>query len=749
MRRASFARRAAFAATASVSLVLLFLPNSANATRTWDGGGANANWQTAANWDGPDLLPIPGTDDLHFAGTVKTTTNNDFPAPAAFSAITFDAAAGPFTLGGNAITLGGNITNSSSNLQTVNLGLILGSTAVPVFNSGPSGLSLTGGITGAAAAGAMQEVLLQGNNGKISGALSSGATANAGIRFRVDNTATADTDSWTLGSTSTSTLGGQLFVTRGTMNFGVTGDANNAPNMTITRVTGGNTGEFITIGNSATGTGTFNMNNGSLTLNDGQNNTGTTSVRLALENTAAATGNSGTAVWNQTGGTVTLQGFNLGTSPGVFGANQSGSTTSFNITGGLLDSGTSAFMVATRGVGSLTIGGTGIVRNTGVGANVSNAPLGITINDDRQAAGNLASVGTLTLNAGGTLEAGNVRMTANRGGQAVSSVLNFNGGTLRALVADNPTFLSLFTTGTTTNDTGTVNVQSGGAIIDTNGFKIGVTTPLLHDTTSGAPAVDGGLTKNGAGTLTRTGADTYTGPTVVNAGTMLVNGTHSGAGAYSVKSGATLGGTGTITFRSNSDFGTAITVPSGGILAPGASIGTLTLDGSGTSGAVLSLAAGALLNFELNNAQLADKLALVNGATGDILFNAGGTASTSTTFSFSDLSTPAGTLGPGKYTLFSSDVANGAAYSGLTVNAGGTITGGLTISPSFLTSYPGASLQLNNGVATRSDIVLNVVPEPSSLWLSAVGLFGLGLFTWRFRSYPANCQLLGISKAPS
>jgi autotransporter-associated beta strand protein len=304
------------------------------------------------------------------------------------------------------------------------------------------------------------------------------------------------------------------------------------------------------------------------------------------------------------------------------------------------------------------------------------------------------------------------------------------------LVADNPTFLSLFTTGTTTNDTGTVNVQSGGAIVDTNGFKIGITTPLLHDTTAGAPTVDGGLTKNGAGTLTRTGADTYTGPTIVNAGSMLVNGTHTGAGTYSVKSGATLGGTGTITFRANSDAGTAITVAAGGSVAPGASIGTLTLDGSGTSGSLLSLAAGSSLNFELNNPLLADKIALVNGATGDIVFNAGGTPSTSTALSFTDLSTPVGTLGGGKYTLFSSDVANGAAFAGLTVNAGGTITAGLTIAPAFLAAYPGASLQLNNGIATRSDIVLNVVPEPSAmvLLIAGIGLVSVAMGRKRVRT---------------
>ena len=303
MRCAFHAGRAAVLAAA---VVALFLPHRAfAATRTWDGGGANANWQTPANWDGPDLLPVPGTDDLHFAGTAKTTTNNDFAAPAVFNSITFDAGAGAFVLGGNAITLGGNITNSSTNGQTVNLGLNLGVGAVPIFNSGAAGLSLTGGVTGAAATGASQEVLLQGNNGKIGGVLSSGVNTNAGIRFRVDNTATADTDSWSFTGNSVSTFGGQLFVTRGTMTFGVTGDANNAPNVTINRVSGGNSGEFMTVGNSATGTGTFNMNNG--TLNDGQNNTGTTSIRLALENTAVATGNGGSANWNQTGGTVTCK----------------------------------------------------------------------------------------------------------------------------------------------------------------------------------------------------------------------------------------------------------------------------------------------------------------------------------------------------------------------------------------------------------------------------------------------------------
>src|SRR5262249_1357531 len=132
--------------------------------------------------------------------------------------------------------------------------------------------------------------------------------------------------------------------------------------------------------------------------------------------------------------------------------------------------------------------------------------------------------------------------------------------------------------------------------------------------------------------------------------------------------------------------GATISAASGGIVAPGASIGTLTLDGSGTTVTVLSLANGAIVTDELNNPLSADQIKLVNGAAGDIAFNAGGSGSTSTVINFSDLSS--GSLAAGQYVLFSSDVAGGAAYSGLTLAGDGvTITGGLTIG-SGLGSYP-------------------------------------------------------------
>ncbi|QCI67761.1 autotransporter domain-containing protein [Phreatobacter stygius] len=79
----------------------------------------------------------------------------------------------------------------------------------------------------------------------------------------------------------------------------------------------------------------------------------------------------------------------------------------------------------------------------------------------------------------------------------------------------------------------------------------------------------GSLVKVGTGTLTLSGANTYTGPTIVEAGTLTVNG--SLVSAVTVNAGAWLSGVGTIGALDLS-----------GNLAPGNSIGTMTVAGNAT-----------------------------------------------------------------------------------------------------------------------------------------------------------------------
>ena len=102
------------------------------------------------------------------------------------------------------------------------------------------------------------------------------------------------------------------------------------------------------------------------------------------------------------------------------------------------------------------------------------------------------------------------------------SQFNFAGGTLRAMASS-----TAFMQGLTT-----ANVLSGGAIIDSAGFDISISQPLLDG------GGGGGLTKLGGGTLLLNGANTYTGSTVVDNGTLGGIGTINGP--VTINSGAAL-----------------------------------------------------------------------------------------------------------------------------------------------------------------------------------------------------------------
>src|SRR4051794_27397431 len=95
--------RALLAATV-VSVGVLNAWNFASAAPvTWDGGGANDLFTTPLNW-AADVTPAP-LDSLTFAGATRLTPSNNFAAGTAFGGITFDASAGAFTIGGNALAL--------------------------------------------------------------------------------------------------------------------------------------------------------------------------------------------------------------------------------------------------------------------------------------------------------------------------------------------------------------------------------------------------------------------------------------------------------------------------------------------------------------------------------------------------------------------------------------------------------------------------------------------------------------------
>lgn len=115
-----------------------------------------------------------------------------------------------------------------------------------------------------------------------------------------------------------------------------------------------------------------------------------------------------------------------------------------------------------------------------------------------------------------------------------------------------------------------MRLSSGGAAVGGNGAS---------STFEGFFTGGNGLTKQGAGTLILSGANTLTGPIAVNAGKLQLDGNNSAAsGVLTVSSNATLGGSGSV--------GGAATIQAGGILSPGASIGTLTFNNALSLGGV-------------------------------------------------------------------------------------------------------------------------------------------------------------------
>ena len=109
--------------------ILFFTFHTQAAVRTWDGGGADNNWQTAANWVG-DVAPS-ANDDLVFPTTAaQYVTNNNFFLFTTFNSITIEG--GSYTIGGNPLRLTGGLTVGGGT-QAINTAVTLG--AAQTFNA--------------------------------------------------------------------------------------------------------------------------------------------------------------------------------------------------------------------------------------------------------------------------------------------------------------------------------------------------------------------------------------------------------------------------------------------------------------------------------------------------------------------------------------------------------------------------------------------------------------------------------------
>lgn len=387
-----------------------------------------------------------------------------------------------------------------------------------------------------------------------------------------------------------------------------------------TRWTGGipnAVGASATLGSIITSSRTITVNAsvtvGSLTINDNNNYTlsrtaGTGTNLLTFD--AAGAGPATITVANSGAPTISTSGDRLRVNLA--------DNTVVNHTG------TGVFTISTivQGAGSLTRNGTGTMLLSG--ANTFSGGLIVNSGTTRFGNNTAAGTGTLTLN-GGAIEASTAPRT-------LANAVTVGGGF---------------------SVVGTRALTLGGAM-DLGGSQRTVTTTNTALTTfSGVVSGAGGLAKSGAGILTLSGANTYTGATAVNAGILR-------AGAAGTAFGT----------------GSAITLAN----AAGASLDLAgfntaigSLAGGGASGGNVTLGAGTLTTGT-NNAST---------SYGGIISGSGGIVKTGTgTQTLTGANTYSGTTTVGSGILTAQNAAAlGTTAGGTVVSSGGSLglAGGITI----------------------------------------------------------------------
>lgn len=524
---------------------------------------------------------------------------------------------------------------------------------------------------------------------------------------------------------------------------------------------------------SASGGGTLTVDTNGYTItvgHDSGNNsliTHTSGVTKTGAGTLVLSGTiSGSLTINQ--GEVTTLGFNTGSSANI--GNSTLTTSSFNssISGGVSINSGGIFKAGaaftSSGSGSITlsaadstfdtngfdvtfgnlISGTGTLNKTGSGT--------LTLSNSSHSGGTTLSAGTLALGGSGALGSsgtlsfggGTLKFTANNttdysarfstaAGQAyafdnngqnvtLGTGLTSSGGTLTKSGTGTLTLSGTNTySGTTTVSAGTLQIGNGGTSGSVAGDITNNATVAFNRsdalTYSGVISGSGAVTKSGAGTLTLSGTNTYNGATTLSAGTLKLSG--SAANSAFTVAGGTLSGSGTLG---------ALTVSSGGTIAPGNSPGTLHAEAT-------TFASGGNYLWEINN---------VNGTAGadpgwDLLSVNGGltiSATSADPFTIDVTSLTSGNVA-GLATGFSTSASYSFTVVSTTTGISGFSADKFHLDTSgFANAFDGTwALALANG---GNDLALtytgaSAVPEPSTYALLA-GCAALGLITWRRRA---------------
>ncbi len=624
---------------------------------------APKNWVLNSNNASTDYIE---TDNVLFNDSATGTTVDISVADVNPATVTFNNSSKNFTITGSKAIAGGTglFKNGS------------GSVAIATNNTYTGGTVINGGT-------------LQLGTGGTTGSLGAGSVAVNGANLTLNKTGTYSFTNPIVGNGSVSinnTATVTLAATGNTYTGGTT--VNNGASFRVTGAMAG-TGS-ITVASGGTLAVTGNITNPINSLGGGTIGMGT--VALAGDATFASStttnlalfdpNNPGTAQGNGTftgvlhgGGTINILANPNLVSVGTLNVDGGGAFRPVNNTANSDFNGTIVLNPGVKGeigistAGFSTTGSAKIIMTAGTFNNASttgdfsllnirnnqglaNAPFGNNV-EVVAGSGSFVTLNPLDVGTLGpfTVALGNLKVPGN-----ITVGVNKNGATAN-LVSFQSVNLTGGATGPTIFAPATLNYNSGTtAMLALNN---------ISESVAGSSIVMGGQT-----TLTITGNNTYTGTTALQRGTTRMNGTYSGGGAWSVSGGATLTGTGTIN--------APVSVASGGIVAPGSSIGSISVG-------ALSLDSGSL-NFEVGAAGV-DR---INGTGGLTLTGV-------STFFLQDL----GGLAAGTYSL---------------IDYTGTLSGDLTNLALSTNSINGFTLSLVNNTSNTSIDLSVAAPVVTASW---------------------------------
>ena len=663
--------------------VMLGVVGNLNAQLYWNTNGTSATW-TASNWgtssSGPFTNGYTNGNNVFFTANSSVTSATTTAGNITVSSnvvVNFTNGSGSWGTNGNVRTLdvgtGGILDFANIGWSTsAGTGFIKEGQGIVKLGSGSSnwggGFTLNNGT-----------VIVSGVN-SMGGGLSNALAINGGTLAADGNVDLSGKFGGNITVGGNFTIGG---VTTGVSS----GNGNPTANILFSNnVSLGSSTRQITIG--ANGTYTFNgvissTSSAGLTVNATSGSTGSLVLGGANTYTGATTINAGTLSIssvanggsNSNLGASSNAASNLVLGGGTLSYTGTNASTDRNFT---LTNGTTSTISVTTSTETLTLSGSAAAGNGSI---------------------TKAGAGTLAL-TGASSHSGNTTVSA--GTLALGNVNALQNSTLNT-GSSGSQVVTLTVAGTNTYNLGGL-AGSDDLSLGANSISVGSNNA---DTTFSAviSSTGGGFTKTGSGTLILSGANTYTGITTINSGTLQLG---AGSTTGQISASGDIVNNANLVFNRSNSFSFAGNMSGSGNTT--ISSGTLRLNGTANtdrlSGTILIN--GGTLNYQTANDHQIANSANLSVSSGAVDFAAREELINSLSISGGTITIGSGTLTLNAASSFTGGVTTISGTAGRIITAGTTTLGSATLDYSHASSNNSKALVLGGNIAVNNSATANL-----------------------------------------